>query len=163
MWSHVRNTGLTGLAHAGLLAAVADLRWRERTLWFATGLGAACVLLLARALHPNPAGLGTHTQLGLPPCGFLSLTGVPCPGCGLTTSFVHLMHGELVQAALANPLGVPLCLGLLASVPVSGWGLWRGASVADVCRRVGLSALVGVWCGGLFAAWCTRMFVVVLS
>ena len=37
--------------------------------------------------------MGTHQQLRLPPCTFQQVTKVPCPSCGMTTSFSLLMHG----------------------------------------------------------------------
>src|SRR3954447_16098360 len=46
-----------------------------------TVLGVACWL------RPDPRGMGTHQQLGLPPCTFYLYTDVPCPSCGMTTSF----------------------------------------------------------------------------
>lgn len=140
-----------------------SLAWRDRAVWLGAGLGAAGVLVLARVLEASAAGHGTHTQLGLPPCGFYSLTGVPCPACGLTTSFVHLMHGNWVGAALANPVGVPLCLLTLAALPLSAWGLLRGASVLTMCRRLGLSTLLSLCGAALFAAWFTRLFVVIFG
>lgn len=51
---------------------------------------------------------GIHTQLHLPPCLFKVITGLPCPFCGLTTSFTLLTHGNLGHAFLANPSGPPL-------------------------------------------------------
>jgi hypothetical protein len=51
---------------------------------------------------------GLHTRLHLPPCLFLAITGLPCPFCGLTTSFTLLTHGTLGRAFLANPSGPPL-------------------------------------------------------
>jgi len=129
-------------------------------VWLGAGLGAASVLALARTLEASAAGHGTHTQLGLPPCGFYSLTGVPCPACGLTTSFVHLAHGDWVSAALANPVGVPLCLLTFGALPLSVWGLLRGAPVLGVCRRIGLSTLLTLCGAGLFVAWFARLFVV---
>lgn len=38
-------------------------------------------------------------------CTFRRLTGVPCPGCGLTRSFISLGHGQLLAAWRYNPAG----------------------------------------------------------
>jgi Protein of unknown function (DUF2752) len=46
-------------------------------------------------------------------CGFKNLTGLPCPGCGLTHSFCALAKGDLNGAATFNLLGPPLYLALL--------------------------------------------------
>lgn len=64
-------------------------------------------------LTPSATGVGTHTQLGLPPCGFLLLFHVPCPACGLTTAFAHLAHGSLRASLAAHPLGAPLFVALV--------------------------------------------------
>jgi hypothetical protein len=66
------------------------------------------VLLTAVRLHADTRGFGTHQQLGLPPCGFAAATGVPCPGCGLTTSFAHMAHGHFAAAFTAHLMGPPL-------------------------------------------------------
>jgi hypothetical protein len=44
-------------------------------------------------------------------CAFKWLTGLPCPGCGLTHSFCALGHGNLVQAIQYNALGPIFFLG----------------------------------------------------
>jgi hypothetical protein len=36
----------------------------------------------------NPRTMATHTQLGMPPCNFVVMTGKPCPACGMTTGIV---------------------------------------------------------------------------
>ena len=82
----------------------------RRVSWWSLALGAACVVLIARWLDPDPSGHGTHTQLGLPACGFFLMTSLPCPGCGLTTSFAHMARFDLVQAFASHPIGVPLFL-----------------------------------------------------
>ena len=69
------------------------------------------MLAIARALTPDPSGFGTHTQLGLPPCGFLRLTALPCPLCGLTTAFAHMARLQLTSALHAHVLG-PLLFAL---------------------------------------------------
>ncbi len=38
-------------------------------------------------------------------CPFRRLTGLPCPGCGLTRSWVDLMHGHVVDAMAVHPFG----------------------------------------------------------
>ena len=45
-------------------------------------------------------------------CGFKNLTGLPCPGCGLTHSFCALGKGNLFGALAFNALGPLLFLAL---------------------------------------------------
>ena len=70
----------------------------------------AFVLIVPLFLRPSSTLAGTHTQLLLPPCLFFRLTTIPCPTCGMTTSFSLVAHGRLGLAFLAHPLGVPLYL-----------------------------------------------------
>ena len=37
------------------------------------------VLGFAAYLTPSAEGLGTHTQLGMPSCGWIHTMGIPCP------------------------------------------------------------------------------------
>jgi hypothetical protein len=46
-------------------------------------------------------------------CWSKLLLGRPCPGCGLTRSFLALAGGDLPGAAAFNPLGPPLFLGFV--------------------------------------------------
>lgn len=81
---------------------------------------------LASTLKPDPRGFGTHQSLGLPPCTFRVLFDIPCPSCGMTTSFSHLMRGNLSQALRANPGGVLLALVCAIQVPWCWWSAARG-------------------------------------
>jgi len=76
--------------------------------------GFVAVLILAALLHPDASGLGTHTGLGLPPCGFRQMTGKPCPSCGMTTCFAWLVRGRPVEAWQAQPAGVAVFLSAAA-------------------------------------------------
>jgi hypothetical protein len=89
-------------------------------------LGLALVLLgvfaVARWLNPynadgSPRTLATHQQLGLPPCNFYFVTGLPCPACGMTTSFALLMHGDLRNSLRANAVGTLLAGFCLLLIP----------------------------------------------
>ena len=71
---------------------------------------------LAFALKPDPRGYGTHQSLGLPPCTFRMLFGIPCPSCGMTTSFSHLMHGNISQA-FERASGVVLAAVCAVQIP----------------------------------------------
>lgn len=78
----------------------------------AAGLVLGSLLVTAAILSPNRRGMGTHQQLGLPPCSFVIWFEMRCPACGMTTSWSHLMRGQVIQAMHANTGG--LLLGLLA-------------------------------------------------
>lgn len=77
----------------------------------------ATVLSIALWLTPDPAGLGTHRQLGLGGCTILTMTGVPCPMCGMTTTFTHLAHLQIIEGFINQPFGLVLfSLTVLAAV-----------------------------------------------
>ncbi|MGI9474277.1 MAG: DUF2752 domain-containing protein, partial [Rubripirellula sp.] len=72
------------------------------------------LLVIARNLSPSQQGLGTHQQLGLPPCSMRVMFGIRCPGCGMTTSWSHFTRGQFTQSMQANFGGFLLaCLALL--------------------------------------------------
>ncbi len=77
-------------------------------------LGVAGIMGMAWYMNPDPKGIGTHQRLGLPPCGFLVTTGLPCPTCGMTTAFAHTVRGHLLEATRAQPAGTVLALFTIA-------------------------------------------------
>jgi hypothetical protein len=74
-------------------------------------------------LTPSVRGHGTHTQLGLPPCGSVIMFDRPCPGCGMTTSFTATLHGRISEALQAHPLGPLSYIGftIFAWLAFYGW------------------------------------------
>jgi hypothetical protein len=95
-----------------------QLTKRQRLFCALAGLFAWGLLLIASQLEPDPSGRGTHRQLGLPPCSFILFLGVPCPGCGMTTSWTLATNGRLVEAWTTNAAGT------LLAVFCSGIGLF---------------------------------------
>lgn len=41
-------------------------------------------------------------------CPMLVMTGIPCPGCGLTRAVIFLARGQVLRAAYINPSVFPL-------------------------------------------------------
>ena len=69
-----------------------------RMLALSIAVGCLAVLVIAASLPPSRRGFSTHTQLGLQPCQFLSRTGIPCGGCGMTTSFAWFVRGNIAAS-----------------------------------------------------------------
>ena len=96
---------------------------------------AAALLLIARLLRPSADGVGTHRQLGLPPCAFLHFTGIPCPSCGLTTSVAHAARFHFYQSLITQPFGLVVFISAVLSIPLS---------IYFIRRRVSWSTLDGL-------------------
>ncbi|MFW2388023.1 MAG: DUF2752 domain-containing protein [Polyangiales bacterium] len=131
----------------------------HRLLWWFIAFGSISLLVVAAFVEPDSRGYGTHQQLGLPPCGFLLLTGSPCPGCGLTTAFAYGVRGQWSMAASANPLGLILFLLVCACVPLGITAALRGWSIDEVIVRFNLNnwALAVAACA--VVVWVVRLVV----
>ena len=123
---------------------------------------ALAILILAFYLRPMAGGHGTHEQLNIPPCSFLSQKGWPCPGCGVTTSLAATAHGQLALAWRSQPFGVMLFLAaavlavvglieLLANRPVLnrlrfGWW-WTWIFIIGMLAGWGWKVVAGYYDG----------------
>ena len=83
-------------------------------------------------------------------CPFALITGIACPGCGMTRAFGRLVQGDLVGAVAYHPLvvvmlivGVGGAIWFLGS-RVRGWPSLAGRSLNIGMAVLGLSFL-GVW------------------
>ena len=72
-------------------------------------LGAAAMLGLA-AIWPR---LPVHPPLA---CPLRTVTGIPCPFCGMTRAVVAVAHGHLVDSLRFNPAGIVVALLAIALV-----------------------------------------------
>ena len=94
---------------------------------------AGSVMLAAAALVPllpGPDGV---------PCPLRSLTGLPCPFCGMTTSVTAAVHLDPLQAVAASPAG------LLAVVVAVALLVFRDRQTVDVPVWVAPAGLVAMW------------------
>jgi hypothetical protein len=120
--------------------------------WAALVLGACLGLLSVAAwLTPDPRGLGTHEQLGHPPCLTMMAWGVPCPTCGMCTAFAHAVRGEVLRAFHAQPAGLALAMVTVVSGLASGLALVTGRTARVPWVRTTRIAAIAV--SILLAGW----------
>ena len=98
---------------------------QDRLVGLLLFLPSATVLSIALYLTPDPGGMGTHRQLGLGGCTILTMTGYPCPMCGMTTTFTHLAHLHLIQGTVNQPFGLVLFSLTVLAALVGGADLIR--------------------------------------
>jgi hypothetical protein len=116
-------------------------------LWALAGLAALGGFLLFRVWVPAPGSENTV-------CLLRRLSGLPCPGCGMTRAFAHLAKGEW-SAAASDHL---LAYGALAELGL-GWLAW-GAALArrrTVRLPVGLDRLALAHLAVFVAFWLGRV------
>jgi len=134
-----------------------DVVSKQRAVWLTLAGAGVGVLLTARALTPDPRGFGTHTQLGLPDCPLRSLTGLPCPACGLTTCFSLLAHGALRAGIECHPVGALGFFALCGSVLACVYAAVGGKAPSESLARIRATW----WCAALACAlllqWLARV------
>jgi ferric-dicitrate binding protein FerR (iron transport regulator) len=127
--------------------------WRARFIAAAYLAGALALLGTAAWLDPSASGVGTHKQLGLQACSWLSDKGYACPTCGMTTSFALASRGQLLEAAAVQPAGATMALALAMGAWLAGWSLVTGRSLEPMVRPlwrwrtaiVALAIVLGGW------------------
>lgn len=115
---------------------------------------------LCRILVVVLGTLGLAAACGLPlwPCTFASLTGLPCPGCGLTRGTLALAHGDWRSALLFHPftpfffaLGAFVAAGALLPAGMAA----RVAAATEAFERK--SRLTALFLGALLCFSLMRM------
>ena len=113
----------------------------------AVALAAAGAAALAASFALDPARIDDGPVL----CPFRLLTGLPCPGCGLTRSWVHLAHGQWGDAFAENAFGPLSMVAVLALVVIVVVRTVQRAPQPDVARW--LSSRVFLAVGAVWIAY----------
>jgi hypothetical protein len=90
----------------------------------------ACAVVTAGLAGLNLAGVSLWA------CPFLSLTGLPCPGCGMTRSCFSLLRGDLAGSLSYHALGP-----LFMMVGLTG----LAGSLLPVAARMRFVAFLHLW------------------
>lgn len=114
------------------------------------------LLGVAARLQPDAAGLGTHQQLGLPPCSMRVLFGTRCPSCGMTTSWAHFMNGAWLQSAEVNAGGFLAALVSLGFAALALRTACSGEYPSRLSQQILLASLLAVAAVTL-ADWTLRL------
>lgn len=114
-----------------------------------------CVALAAslalRVRADGQVGVGGHSRLTLPPmCFSRTAFDIPCPGCGLTRSFVHLAHLEWDAAWRMHRLGWLLFATVLLQLPYRLHAVITRRQIVPVAvatwySRTLIALLIGNW------------------
>ena len=123
-------------------ARAVSVRWWPPAMTAGVGL---TVLVTAAVLSPAAVERGPEL------CVFRRLTGLPCPGCGLTRSWVNFAHGDIGTSVAFNAFGPVLLAATVVAVIVAGWMLVTRRGVPRVFTsrsaiRLAAGALA-IWVG----------------
>ena len=112
-------------------------------------------VIVARFLTPDPRGLGTHQQLGLPPCSMRVLFNLPCPGCGMTTSWSLFSRGNFNDSIQTNTGGFLLACLATVSLAIGLHAIVRRKPASRNSNRALTISLLAIF-GISLAQWLWR-------
>lgn len=133
--------------------AIDSVQYHATWLFMSLGVGALALLM---SVQPDGEGVSLPLVGRLPElCMLKSNTGLDCPGCGLTRSFIALAGGDVESAWHYNPVGLLMFGILLYQIPyrlIALGCLARGKTLSGHSTRLS-SAVIFIVVGGLFAQW----------
>jgi len=122
--------------------------------------GLALIATFAFVVEPDARGFGTHEKFGLPSCKTMDWFGVPCPGCGVTTSVALASRGRFLESIRNQPFGIVVVLGILVAAVWAICGHFRGRDLyGDLLAIRARPWVVGLG-SALGAAWIYKLALV---
>ncbi|HQR32473.1 MAG TPA: DUF2752 domain-containing protein [Blastocatellia bacterium] len=134
----------------------------DQITYAALAILSALTLAVARMFTPSAKGYGTHEQLGLPPCLFFKWTGIPCPNCGLTTSFAHSARFHFYQAFITQPFGLLAFCLTVASIPLFMFLMRHHVSWVQLLRVKSIDRLIRILITIYLLSWIYKIIVIKL-
>lgn len=116
--------------------------------------GAVFLSLVCLAILLASLALPAQGFPGIDTCAFHALTGLSCPGCGLTRAFCAISRGEFLDAWRLHPFSFPLYAGVLLGLaapfldrrfPALAGGAWAKAFRTGVLAMAVAMLIFGAW------------------
>jgi hypothetical protein len=116
-------------------------------------LGASILAALILVAMPETlSAVAGWTDAG---CWLRDVCGLPCPGCGITTSLLALGRGDIAAAWSANPAGLAVATLLIGQALVAGAVIRSPGQTATGSASFG--RLDRLMVGGLAVVWVGRL------
>jgi hypothetical protein len=131
----------------------------NRFLSLMISAGCLTVLMIAAHLTPSPAGVATHTELGMAECQFLARTGIPCPSCGMTTSFSLFVRGKILGSLYVQPMGCVLAMLTTLTFWAALYIALTGKPISRLMRMIPSRYYLGPLFTWALLAWAWKIFI----
>jgi uncharacterized protein DUF2752 len=93
-------------------------------------MSAVLTVLLGAGALMNP-----QRPLPVDLCLLKSLTGIPCPTCGLTRAICNALHGDWAASLAFHPAGILVLFSLVGWIAWSALEAWRGQVIGFRAQR----------------------------
>ncbi|MFH0800732.1 MAG: DUF2752 domain-containing protein [Pseudomonadota bacterium] len=90
-------------------------------------------------------------------CAARHFLGVPCPGCGLTRSFVAFVHGNLRASIDVHPLGAVIAVWLIYMMGRSVAAAIMRRRPPELLTQQGRDWILAAFLVGLIVQWIARL------
>lgn len=116
-------------------------------------LGVPALLFLAYIFPMIPG------MMEMPLCGAKHFLGCDCPGCGMTGSFVALMHGNIRASIDSHPLGTVVVAWLVYSFGRALTGVVQGRMPARLLSQKYRDVVMYVFLAALILQWVVKLLI----
>ena len=130
-----------------------------RVITLAVAAGCIYVIYHAVTLQPAPEGYGTHRAMGFLACNMISATGIPCPTCGMTTSFAWFFRGNLLASAYVQPAGFLLAYVLTMLLPLALYQAATGRPIHRITRLLSPRLFIALGIGLFALGWLWKILI----
>lgn len=91
-------------------------------------------------------------------CQFRNLTGLDCPGCGLSRAFVSIAHGRIAEAWNYNGASLLVFAFVLVQIPYRTFQVWRIRSGrGEIYWPLLSNIIIAVVVGAMFLQWAVKI------